>query len=159
MDGSPSSGCYTILSYTQAFTTSQLFNVHCFSVLRRWLAHAYPTHGNRTTEGGQGTYDYGLFMTYSTLRSHGHHRLPANLKSSIVSYCVRVLEQSRLIPIPSGGEELYNNHHYPTPNLWLTTSSASLLESPFHAYRLAVIEVVHLLSDICDLEPGVVCHV
>lgn len=70
--------------------------------------------------------------------------IPSSLRSlstAILQYCLRVFDQSRLIP-PAAS---YGTLH-----------PQALLDSPFHAHRLALVEAVLLVESLCVRVPSLV---
>jgi hypothetical protein len=122
IDGTTAREFFTILNNSQSFTEDQIFNIFSFSMLTIWLQRIYVGKKSRQ------------------MVSRPDFVLSATVQEVIVSYCLRVIDQSKLKP-PS--------QHEPT------TSIRSMLENESLPI-VALTESVKILDLVCLIDPTLV---
>eukprot|EP01125_Pyxidicula_operculata_P018637 TRINITY_DN6633_c0_g1_i1.p1 TRINITY_DN6633_c0_g1~~TRINITY_DN6633_c0_g1_i1.p1 ORF type:complete len:681 (-),score=91.62 TRINITY_DN6633_c0_g1_i1:599-2377(-) len=108
-DGSISQDFFTILNITQQFTEDQLFNIQSFSMLYSWIHTIYCKN---------------KVVAPNTAPT----KIDPELKKSVVAYCLRVIEQSKL-----------------TPDADVGAGFAEMKE-------IIIIEAVRILDLICEID-------
>ncbi|EGG19991.1 hypothetical protein DFA_07106 [Cavenderia fasciculata] len=109
MDGSISIEFFTVLNNSQVYTEDQSFNIYSFSMLYVWLTNLYNPQKQQQQQQSQ-QQQIGGETPPQTPREIGsalsNRVLNPNFQSIIVSYCLRIIDQSKLRPIQdekSGG--------------------------------------------------------
>ncbi|KYR00749.1 hypothetical protein DLAC_02792 [Tieghemostelium lacteum] len=97
LDGSVTIEFFTVLNNSMVYTEDQIFNIYSFSMLYTWLTNLYKP---------------GLIA--SDTSEEGTQRvMNSTFLNTIVSYCLRIIDQSKLKPNPydggSGRNDVYDN--------------------------------------------------
>eukprot|EP01133_Synstelium_polycarpum_P015220 gene15220-18011_t len=143
LDGSVSIEFFTVLNNAQVYTEDQSFNIHSFSALYTWLTNLYKplqsinSPPTTITESPpvtpRGSVDDSSSNQQATSRT-----LSLAFQSTIVSYCLRIIDQSKLKPLTDS--QPTSSKHEATDNLSVT----------------ALLESIRILDFLCCLDINLV---
>lgn len=115
LDGSISREIFTVLNLAQTYTEDQSFNILTFSNIHAWLSALYQKK-NKTSQQPSSENEITETIT-----------LNSTFQETIIAYCLRVIEQSKLKPL--------------TPDLMIEAT---------------VSEAIHILDLLSSLDPSLV---
>ncbi|EFA85102.1 hypothetical protein PPL_02099 [Heterostelium album PN500] len=108
LDGSVSIEFFTVLNNAQVYTEDQSFNIYSFSLLYTWLTNLYNPNNNNNNNNNSGNKlnSESPPVTPRQIDSNNNDQqqqqqqrvLNSNFQSTIVSYCLRIIDQSKLKP-------------------------------------------------------------
>ncbi|GAM28515.1 hypothetical protein SAMD00019534_116910 [Acytostelium subglobosum LB1] len=145
LDGSVSIEFFTVLNNAQVYTEDQSFNIYSFSLLYSWLTSLYKQPATEQTlkftdSPSSSSPVITSQSTSTSLDSDAGvattRQLSANFQSTIVSYCLRIIDQSKLKPVGEGGKPVVGE----TDNLSV----------------IALLESVRILDFLCCLDINLV---
>ncbi|KAN0032960.1 hypothetical protein ACTFIV_006902 [Dictyostelium citrinum] len=112
LDGSVSIEFFTVLNNSTSYTEDQTFNIYSFSILYTWLINLYKINKQQTEQLDQQQIEQLDQQQNEQLeliekqQQQQQRTLSQSFHNTIVSYCLRLIDQSKLKPIDGSNNSL-----------------------------------------------------